>query len=238
MSHWLDDVARMVALKISRRQALRWAGGGLGAAGLAGLVPTSLVRAVVAPSAIIPLPLQSAADPDWIKVVPPGSGGECMPLNPDVTSFVDIDSPDLDPGVRIDCASTTSACCTCIAEAKPFVLGSPLSTATTHFTASWFSADRGPDDPFSVASLSLVLVSGVTPVASGIFVAEMRPNNNCKGAYPPPEHLVPNDGPIDIPLSILAPAASFDAIVVALQGYACATGTNSLELAGTQLETA
>ncbi len=237
MTHWLDDVARMVAIKISRRQALRWAGGGLGAAGLAGLVPASLARAVGAPGGIIPLPLQSAADPDWIKAAPPGSGGECMPLNPDVTGFFDIFSPDNDPGVRVECTSTTPLCCSCIAEAKPFLLDSPLSTRTTDFTASWFSADRGLDDPFSVASLALVLVSGVTPVASGIFVAEMRPNNNCKGAYPPPEHLVANDGPVRIPLSILAPAASFDLIVVALQGYACDTGTNSLELAGTQLET-
>jgi hypothetical protein len=232
VSYWLEDVSRVLAARMSRRQAMRVVGAGIGAIGLASVLPGKVGLA----GGFVPLDLCPALSPPWAKFVPPGSGGECMPLNPDVTCFEEIASPDGDCGIRVCTTSASSSCCTCVAMAQAFPLGGAFSTASAHLTASWFSADRGVDDPFSLASLGIVLLMGTTPVTSGIFVAEMRPNNNCAGAYPPPQHLVDSDGPIDIPLSILAPSASFDGIVIGLQGYACGTGTNSIELAGAAIE--
>ncbi len=167
--------------------------------------------------------------PDYGEITPP-----CHPPNPHETSFEPV-LLGLRPGVQLRTASNDMQCCTCTRRSKRFPMGRVFDTSRT-VLRGWFEASRGPNDPYSVASAQVDLLFRGTRVASAVFAAENRPNNNCAGSSQRPERLLKNGSDFSVPLSSLKSAGEFDEVELHLQGYGCGPATNAVILADVRVE--
>jgi len=174
---------------------------------------------------VLKLPLGPAGT--WTK--DPGEINQaCSPPNPFELSFVDFASVGLrGDGVALKGQSNSVACCTCTRRTKSFPLGAVLNTNGWRLVGDFY-ADRGPNDPYSLASMQIDLFRSGSRVAQAVFAGENRPNNNC--AQPGPAIILPTAGDFTILLSSISPNTQFDQITIHLQSYACGMASNMVIL--------
>src|SRR5579883_762926 len=162
-------------------------------------------------SAAVSLPVEQGGwSLSYGEINPPCSTqGNGLIDNPIIASFNTGVSTGGGTGTQLDTAALNFGCecCTCVGYQKDFAVGSLNSDGWA--LTGYFHSQRS-NDPFTVASMRIDLISGGTEVGNVTLAGEQR-TNNCVGGSER-TIVVSDPGTFSLRLSSISPNTSFDTL--------------------------